>query len=69
MHSIFYLALGQFIPYQAALEELEPDRVLYLAVHSDVYDLFFSQPFIQKIVQRQAVRLLTYNSSQEEIVT
>jgi hypothetical protein len=63
----FYLALGQFIPYQVALEELEPNRVLYLAVPVDVYELFFEQAFIQKVIQRQAVRLLTYDSDKEEI--
>ncbi|WP_146131488.1 element excision factor XisH family protein [Merismopedia glauca] len=26
------LKLGQFIPYQIVLEELEPSRVLYLAI-------------------------------------
>jgi XisH protein len=65
----FYLALGQFIPYQVALEELEPDRVLYLAVPEDVYEPFFEQTFIQKIIQRQQIKLLTYDSENEEIVT
>lgn len=63
----FYLALGQFIPYQMALEELESDRTLYLAIPSDVYELFFEQPFIQKIIQRQEVKLLIYNADREEI--
>ncbi|PSB05266.1 XisH family protein [Merismopedia glauca] len=63
----FYLALGQFIPYQIALEELEPDRVLYLAIPEDVYELFFQQAFIQKVVTRQQVKLIVYNSDRQEI--
>ena len=63
----FYLALGQFIPYQMALEELEPERTLYLAIPGDVYELFFQQAFIEKIVQRQQVKLLIYNADHEEI--
>jgi hypothetical protein len=63
----FYLALGQFIPYQMTLEELEPERKLYLAIPIDVYELFFEQAFIQKIVQRQQVKLLIYDSDYEEI--
>ncbi|MBD2414500.1 fatty-acid oxidation protein subunit alpha [Nostoc calcicola FACHB-389] len=63
----FYLALGQFIPYQMALEELEPERTLYLAIPIDVYELFFEQAFIQKIVKRQQVKFLIYDSDNEEI--
>jgi hypothetical protein len=50
-----------------ALEELEPERMLYLAVPLDVYDLFFEQAFIQKIIQRQHIKLLTYDPDKEEI--
>jgi hypothetical protein len=49
------------------LEELEPERKLYLAIPIDVYELFFEQAFIQKIVQRQQVKLLIYDSDYEEI--
>lgn len=63
----FYLALGQFIPYRMALEELEPERTLYLAIPTDVYELFFEQAFIQKIVKRQQVKLLIYDADNEEI--
>jgi hypothetical protein len=39
--SQFYTALGQFISYRAALQQQETDRILYLAVPSNVYDSFF----------------------------
>jgi hypothetical protein len=63
----FYLALGQFIPYQIALEELQPERILYLAIPLDIYELFFQQAFIQKILVRQQVKLIVYDSDRQEI--
>jgi hypothetical protein len=50
--SEFHLAMGQFINYRYALEEREPERVLYLAVPVNIYDDFFRLLFIQTVVQR-----------------
>jgi hypothetical protein len=63
----FYLALGQFIPYKIALEELQPERILYLAIPLDIYELFFQQAFIQKVLVRQQVKLIVYDSDRQEI--
>jgi XisH protein len=38
--SAFYGALEQFITYREALQIQEPDRQLFLAVPSDIYDKF-----------------------------
>lgn len=40
--SEFHTALGQFINYQLALEDKEPDRRLYLAAPSSIYEEFFT---------------------------
>lgn len=37
----FYAALGQFLSYRLVLQEVEPQRILYLAVPVDSYDRFF----------------------------
>ncbi|MEL6353228.1 MAG: XisH family protein, partial [Cyanobacteria bacterium J06627_28] len=39
--SDFHTALGQFINYQVALEEIDPQRLLYLAVPEEAYNSFF----------------------------
>ncbi|HBE58362.1 MAG TPA: fatty-acid oxidation protein subunit alpha [Cyanobacteria bacterium UBA11149] len=39
----FYSAFGQFLPYQIALAEKEPDRTLYLAVPNLVYKSLFAE--------------------------
>jgi hypothetical protein len=46
--SDFHLAVGQFLNYRLALEELESDRILYLAIPDDIYNTFFQDSFIQK---------------------
>jgi XisH protein len=65
--SEFHTALGQFINYQIALEEKEPERILYLAAPFEIYEEFFTLPFIQKVIQRMQLKLLIYDGQQEEI--
>jgi len=66
--SEFHTALGQFINYQFALEEFEPDRQLYLAVPESIYNSFFQRRFIQSVIIRTRMRLLVYDETQEVIV-
>ena len=46
--SAFHTALGQFLNYYLVIQEIEPERQLYLAVPEDVYNTFFSLQFTQK---------------------
>jgi XisH protein len=62
-------ALGQFIIYLNALEEKEPERVLYLAIPEEFHIRFFDDPFFQKLAQRYEVRLLIYDSIKNTIIT
>ncbi|MEL4898138.1 XisH family protein [Crocosphaera sp. Alani8] len=66
--SEFHTALGQFINYRFALEEKDPERVLYLAVPSNIYNEFFSLKFIQKVVRQSDLKLIIYQE-QKEIIT
>ena len=63
----FYAALGQYLCYKVALAEKHPDRVLYLAVPDPVYNLFFTEDLIQKVLQAYPVKLLIYKLSNQEI--
>ncbi len=65
--SEFHTAIGQFINYRIALEEEEPDRLLYLAIPSDIHKRFFKYPFIQTVIQRNQIPLLVYDSEKQEI--
>ena len=65
--SEFHAAIGQFINYRLALEDEEPERMLYLAVPRAIYDRFFNYPFIQKSIKRNQVSLIVYDTSQPRI--
>ncbi|MFM7601105.1 MAG: element excision factor XisH family protein [Pseudanabaena sp.] len=65
--SEFYGALGQFITYRLALQKIEPDRILYLAVPDNLYDKFFDTTLVQELMQQNTVYLITYDINQEAI--
>lgn len=66
--SDFHTALGQFLNYRDALEIVEPDRQLYLAVRVPIYESFFQRRFIMAAIQRYQLRLIVYDVQQEDIV-
>ena len=59
----FHEAMGQYGNYQIALEDEEPDRILYLAVPIQIYQTFFQEPFIQKVILRKNVSLIVYETN------
>ena len=65
--SEFHTAVGQFINYRIALEYDDPERTLYLAVPLDVYTRFFNYSFIQRVIERNQIPLLVYDTEKEEI--
>lgn len=66
--SDFHTALGQFLNYRDALEQIEPERELYLAVREPIYQNFFQRRFIQSAIHRYQLRLITYDVEKEVIV-
>lgn len=66
--SEFHTALGQFLNYRDALEKIEPDRQLYLAVREPIYESFFQRRFIASAVERYQLQLVTYDVQQEAII-
>lgn len=65
--SEFHTALGQYLNYCLALEEKEPERIVYLAVPNETYQDFFQLPFIQRAIARYQMKLIIYDPKQEEI--
>ncbi|MEM8637660.1 MAG: XisH family protein [Cyanobacteria bacterium P01_G01_bin.54] len=63
----FHVAIGQFINYKLALEDIEPERKLYLAVPAPIHQRFFGYAFIQKVITRNQVPLIIYNNLKPEI--
>ncbi|MDY6938957.1 MAG: XisH family protein [Cyanobacteriota bacterium] len=65
--SEFHTAVGQFLNYRVALKKLEPERALYLAIPTDIYNKFFSEPFIQEVIREYNLKLIVFDSQQEEV--
>jgi len=65
--SEFHTALGQLLNYRDALNQIEPDRQLYLAVREPIYTSFFRRRFIVAAVERYQLRLVIYDVQQEVI--
>jgi hypothetical protein len=65
--SEFHTALGQFLNYRDALEKIEPERLLYLAVRLPVYETFFQRKFIISAVEKYQLRLMIYDVEGEVI--
>jgi XisH protein len=63
----FYKALGQFNYYQIALEDNEPERMLFLAVPVDIYDSFFTEPLTIKAMQRYDMHIIVYQINEAKI--
>jgi XisH protein len=57
----FEYALGQFIIYFNALEEVEPERLLYLALPKEFYDHFFDDPFFEKLAKRYSLKFIVFD--------
>ncbi|MEH2261191.1 element excision factor XisH family protein [Nostoc sp.] len=59
--------LGQYILYQDILIELEPERVLYLAVPNSIFNDLFEQPIGKLLPINHRLKLITFDPKQEVI--
>jgi hypothetical protein len=66
--SEFHTALGQYLNYKQALEQEDPERILYLAVPMEAFDAFFTLYFVQTSLQRHQIKLFVYHPGKEVIV-
>jgi hypothetical protein len=64
----FHVAIGQFINYQVALDQLDPSRILYLAVPEVIYQTFFQSILVQSVIEKYHINLIIYDPEQEIIV-
>lgn len=61
-------ALGQYIFYHDILEELDPERILYLAIPQIAYDQLFAAQGIGALLLRKGrLRLVLFEAETEEI--
>ena len=65
----FHAAFGQYGVYRFFMDERDSSRQLFLAIPEEAFQTFFLTPDIEAICDHFKVKLLVYNSIQEEIVT
>lgn len=61
-------ALGQYIVYRNIIEELEPDRTLYLAVHEEIFSTIFEEALGEMILRKNHIKLVIFSRTEEVIV-
>jgi hypothetical protein len=65
----FHKAVGQFNDYFVALEMLEPDRILYLAVPETTWNGFFQEIAIQRAIRRIEAKIIVYDPVNQLIIS
>ena len=61
-------ALGQYILYRNIIEELEPDRMLYLAVHDEIFSTVFEESLGQLLIHKNRLKLIVFSRTEEVIL-
>lgn len=61
-------ALGQYVLYQDIIEELEPERVLFLAVRALVFHESFEEGAGRLLLDKKRIRLMVFDDQKEEVV-
>lgn len=62
-------ALGQYNMYSVYLEEVDPERRIYIAIRREIYERIFTQKAVQVLVQRFQMPLIIVDVEKEEIVS
>lgn len=63
----FEEALGKFRLYLGVLEELEPDRILFLAVPKPFFNKFFEDAIFMRIAQKNDLKMIVFDFSKKII--
>jgi XisH protein len=61
-------AVGQYNNYRDILIEIEPERVIFLAVTQETYEKLFAEKYGQFVIKRQRLNLIVFDPNQERIV-
>lgn len=63
-----HLAIGQFVIYRTAIEQTEPDRVLFLAVPMEILRDVFSREKGEILVEGIGLKIIGFDVEKEVIV-
>jgi len=62
-------ALGQYILYRQVLDQIEPERELYLAVNTQVYENVFTIEIGELLLKNAILKLLVFDAPNEVVTT
>lgn len=62
-----YDAVGKFICYKAALELMNSERILYLAIPEDIFEEYGQEPIAQKVFEQYKFKIILYDSDSKII--
>ena len=60
-------AIGQYVLYQILLTEVDPERILYLAITTQTYNELFQEPIGQLVLKALPLRLVFVDITSQEI--
>jgi XisH protein len=60
-------AIGQYVLYQLLLTQVEPERLLYLAVSAQAYADIFQEPIGQLVIHDLPLNLLVVDTALSEV--
>jgi len=63
----FHSALGQYLDYSLGLEEIEPDRVIFLAIPQKIFQKIQKIPILMKALEKYSVNLIIFDPNLSEI--
>ncbi len=66
--SEFHSVLGKYLVYNEGLQELDENRILFLAIPDYAETKIDNYPFIQRVLQTYTVKIFVYNI-ENEIIT
>ncbi len=62
-------AMGQFVLYQIALRQQQPDYILHLAVPQEIVEEVFLEPLGQLLLEKSSVRVIGFDPEEERIIS
>ena len=60
-------SIGQYNMYRNLLAEIDPERMLWLAVPSFAYDGIFREEIGQLMISRELIKLIVFDEIQERV--
>jgi len=66
--SEFHTALGQFLNYKLGLQEVDNERILFLAMPQSAYQKLRKKPLIMRSIETYEVKLIVFDVDEKRIL-